>query len=45
MESSSGKATVTPTPRRNVRRGRCFFVMKLMAVLLGIEDSDCFILI
>ena len=25
MESSSGKATVTPTPRRNVRRGKMFF--------------------
>ena len=30
IESSSGSASVTPMPRRNVRRGRCFFVMKDM---------------
>src|SRR5678816_34158 len=27
IESSSGNASVTPMPRRKVRRGRCFFVM------------------
>ena len=30
MESSSGSASVTPTPRRKVRRGRCFFVMNMI---------------
>src|SRR5580658_6343658 len=30
MESSNGRASVTPTPRRNVRRGRCFFVMNII---------------
>ena len=30
IESSSGSASVTPTPRRNVRRGRCFLVMNDM---------------
>ena len=35
IESSSGSAIVAPTPRRNVRRGRCFFVMKAMF------DSNC----
>jgi len=34
MESSNGKATATPAPRRNVRRERCFFVMKFIALLL-----------
>src|SRR6186713_2177792 len=34
IESSSGSASVTPVPRRNVRRERCFFVMKLTAVCL-----------
>ena len=27
MESSSGKASAVPTPRRNMRRSRAFFVM------------------
>jgi hypothetical protein len=27
MESSRGSAIVAPTPRRNVRRGKCFLVM------------------
>ena len=30
IESSSGSASVTPMPRRNVRRGRCFFVMNMI---------------
>src|SRR5579862_5496884 len=34
MESSSGSAIVTPTPRRNVRRGRCFFVMNIARHIL-----------
>ena len=25
IDSSSGSASVTPAPRRNVRRGMCFF--------------------
>ena len=29
IASSSGTATVTPTPCRNVRRGMCFFVMNI----------------
>jgi hypothetical protein len=28
IESRSGSASVTPMPRRKVRRGRYFFVMK-----------------
>src|SRR5262245_24346654 len=35
MESSSGSAIVAPTPRRNVRRGRCFFVMNAIVSSLG----------
>src|SRR4051812_19891516 len=31
IESRSGSAIATPAPRRKVRRGRCFFVMKLMS--------------
>src|ERR1700730_17817089 len=30
IASSSGSARVTPAPRRNVRRGTCFFVMNMM---------------
>jgi len=29
IDSSSGSASVTPAPRRNVRRGMCFFVMNM----------------
>ena len=41
IESSSGSASVTPIPRRNVRRGRCFLVMKDMCapVCLGLLSS------
>ena len=31
IDSSSGSASVTPVPRRNVRRERCFFVMNVTA--------------
>src|SRR2546422_8562558 len=30
IDSRKGKAMVTPAPRRNVRRERCFFVMNIM---------------
>src|SRR5262245_37959877 len=30
IESSNGSARVTPVPRRNVRRDRCFFEMKFI---------------
>src|SRR6186713_1629195 len=30
MDSRNGSAKVTPLPRRNVLRERCFFVMKFM---------------
>jgi hypothetical protein len=30
IDSRNGSATVTPAPRNNVRRERCFFVMKFM---------------
>src|SRR5947207_13761284 len=29
IDSRSGKARVTPAPRRNVRRGMCVFVMNI----------------
>src|SRR6185436_4272709 len=32
IASNSGSAKVTPAPRRNVRRGMCFFVRYMMAV-------------
>src|SRR5205823_9313149 len=35
IASRNGSATVAPTPRRNVRRGMCFPVMKSKAVLLA----------
>ncbi len=30
MESSSGSASATPTPRSSVRRDRCFLVMNMI---------------
>src|SRR5262245_25244787 len=30
MDSNKGRESVTPTPRMNVRRDRCFLVMKLI---------------
>src|SRR6185503_168541 len=32
IESRSGSASVTPAPRRNVRRERCFLVMNMAIV-------------
>jgi hypothetical protein len=29
IDSSSGRATIAPAPRRNVRRGMCFFVINI----------------
>src|ERR1700735_3119043 len=37
MESSKGRASVTPIPRKNVRRGKCFLVMNIVSRL-----SICF---
>ena len=34
IDSSNGKANVTPAPRRNVRRGMCFFVINIVSILL-----------
>src|SRR5688500_3472484 len=34
IDSRSGKASVTPTPFRNVRRDRCFFVTNAIFDLL-----------
>src|SRR5438876_11656161 len=33
MDSRKGNAIVTPAPRRNVRRDRCFFVMNIVSTL------------
>src|ERR1051326_1004106 len=43
IESSSGSATVTPAPRRNVRRERCFFEMKFIVPvsLLTLCEPKC----
>src|SRR5687767_7224924 len=35
IESSSGNASVTPAPRRNVRRGMCFLATNIVVSLLG----------
>ena len=40
MESSSGSATVTPMPRRTLRRERCFLVRNII-VLLQITEPVC----
>src|SRR5262245_21873937 len=37
MDSRNGRARVVPTPRRNVRRGMCFFVMNI----IGSYSTDC----
>src|SRR5262245_55668624 len=34
IESNSGSARVTPAPRRQVRRGRCFLVMNMVLPFL-----------
>src|SRR5579872_6163186 len=41
IESSSGNANVTPTPRKNVRRGTCFLVMNIYLVSL-VRAFFCF---
>src|SRR5947199_339726 len=33
IDSSNGSHSATPIPRRNARRGRCFFVMNMLSVL------------
>ena len=33
IDSSSGSASVTPAPRRNVRRGMCFLAMNIGSLL------------
>src|SRR5437870_2950851 len=37
IESSSGNARVTPIPRRNVRRGRCFLVRNIALLCLPVK--------
>src|SRR5215510_15026535 len=38
IDSRNGKATVTPTPWRNVRRGMCFLVMNISYGLLYLHS-------
>src|SRR5687767_3981281 len=40
IDSSSGSASVTPMPWRNVRRDRCFFVMNDIASVSSLNGSD-----
>ena len=35
IDSSSGRASVTPAPRRNVRRCMCFLAMNIVLALVG----------
>src|SRR2546427_11815173 len=35
IDSSSGRASVTPAPPRKVRRGMCFFVTYIVLLLAG----------
>jgi hypothetical protein len=37
IASSRGRPTVTPAPRRNVRRERCILVMNITELLLRLE--------
>src|SRR6185503_19024935 len=39
IASRSGRPTVTPAPRRNVRRERCFFVMNDISLLKSYQLS------
>jgi hypothetical protein len=39
IASNKGRPTVTPAPRRNVRRERCFFVMNMTVYLSTTEDT------
>src|SRR5581483_5029690 len=43
IESSSGSASDTPAPFRNVRRGRCFFEMNMDAAPLidHLSEMEC----
>src|SRR5439155_9463550 len=41
IDSSSGNATVTPAPQRNVRRERCFLVMNMVLVSRLIFPAVC----
>src|SRR6188474_2455189 len=40
IASSNGSATVAPSPRRNVRRPRCFWVMNIVACLREISFAS-----
>src|SRR6185369_13220410 len=40
IDSSSGSASVTPAPRRNVRRGRCFLVTNIDNLPAGSTEQD-----
>ena len=42
IDSRNGSASVTPAPRRNVRRERCFLVMKLMGATIHQLHADTF---
>src|SRR4029077_20159159 len=39
IDSSSGRASVTPAPRRKVRRGMCRFVTYIVSLLAGPASS------
>ncbi len=38
IESSNGRASVAPAPRRNVLRARCFFEMKFISAISSIDS-------
>ena len=40
IESSRGSASVTPIPRKNVRRGKCFLVMNIILLFDPLFDCD-----
>src|SRR5262245_12638886 len=42
IDSSSGKARVTPAPRRKVRRGMCFFEINMTLCLLVLMGARSF---
>ena len=37
MASRSGRASVTPVPRRKVRREMCFFAMNMVALFASVR--------
>ena len=41
IPSSRGKATIVPTPRKNVRRGIAFFVI-IIALVTSSSEMACF---